>query len=321
MSEKPEGYVNLDPEHLDASHIKTQTKATQIPPPPTQAEIEAANIPEPTELRTPMAQASYSRLDYYKNCPLAFKFKYVDRLAPLQEPEHKDKFGNVKPPGWQRGSIIHQAMDDYINSRTNVLRPELYDLRFELNEARQLKIDEPERILTEQNKFFDFDYNLIDMDALTDDEKGVTSAGDPCPSNYHVLVIIDLLIFNEDFTHATIVDLKSGKVYPVKHAAQTQLYALFTAMEYPQVENVTTQLWYCDQSGKIVAKDFTRERILMYFNFWHRSISRMHKDYKFLPSPHEQHCFFCEWGKKEHSNKWKNKTGNCELSLDKRDRI
>lgn len=318
----PEGFVNLDPAHLDSTHIKKKTKANQTTPAPMQDYSHMGEgIEKPADLRTPMAQASYSRLDYYKNCPLAFKFKYIDRLAPLDAPVQKDRFGNVKPPGWQRGSIIHQSMDDYINSRIDNLIPELYDLRFELDEARRLKIEDPERILTEQNKFFDLDYNLIDMDTLSDDEKGTTSAGDPCPSNYHVLVIIDLLIFNEDFTHATVVDLKSGKVYPVKHAAQTQLYALFTAMEYPQIENVTTQLWYCDQSGKITAKDFTREDILMYFNFWHRSISQMHKDYKFIPKPSEQACFFCSYKQAKHANKWVNPTGDCELSLDKRDRI
>lgn len=271
--------------------------------------------------RTLMAQASFSRLDYYQNCPLAFKFKYVDRRVPLDAPVQKDRQGNVKAPAWKRGSIIHQAMDDYINSRTDILRPELFDLRFEIEEARKLKTTHPDRVLTEQNKFFDLDYNLIDMDSLPEDQKSTTSAGDPCPINYHVLVIIDLLIFNEDFTHATVIDLKSGKIHPVKHGSQTKLYALFTAMEYPKVENLTTQLWYCDQSGKIQAQDFTRKKILLMFNFWNRRISLMQSDTVFKANPHEHNCMFCAWGLKRHSNKWVNKDDSCDLSLDKRDRI
>ena len=273
------------------------------------------------QYRTPMAQASFSRLDYYQNCPLAFKYKYVDRKVPLEAPVQKDRQGNVKAPAWKRGSVIHQAMDDYINSRTDILRPELFDLRFEINEARELKKTNPDRILTEQNKFFDLDYNLIDMETLSDEEKSTTSAGDPCPLHYHVLVIIDLLIFNEDFTHATVVDLKSGKIHPVKHGSQTKLYALFTALEYPGIKNLTTQLWYCDQSGKIQARDFNRKNILMNLNFWNRRIGNMHSDTVFTANPHEQNCMFCAWGLERHSNKWLNKDGTCDKSLDKRDRV
>lgn len=280
----------------------------------------AKNV-DSTQFRTPMAQASFSRLDYYQNCPLAFKLKYVDKLVPLDAPVMKDRQGNVKPPAWKRGSVIHQAMDDYINSRTDILRPELYDLRFEINEARELKKTEPDRVLTEQNKFFDLDYNLIDMSKLSPSEMSVTSAGDPCPINYHVLIIIDLLIFSKDFKHAIVIDLKSGKEHPVKHGSQTKLYALFTAVEYPLVENLTTQLWYCDQSGKIQAQDFTRKKILMMLNFWNRRIAAMHTDNTFTPNPHESNCMFCAWGLARHSNKWLNKNDTCQLSLDKRDRI
>jgi len=272
-------------------------------------------------LRSPMAQASYSRLDYYKNCALAFNHKYVHKTATLAEPEHKDKAGNVKDPAWKRGSIIHQAMDDYINDRTQVLRPELYDLRFEIEEARALKLSDPSRVLTEQNKFFDTDYKPIDMQALSPDQLSVTSAGDPCPKDYHVLVIIDLLIFSEDGTSAKVIDLKSGRVHSVKHSSQTQLYALFVAVEYPKVTDLTTQLWYCDQNGKITSKDYTRKQVMIYMNFWNRLITKMHTDTSFLPNPHEQNCMFCNYGLREHSNKWVNKTGDCELSLDKRFRV
>ena len=273
------------------------------------------------KLRSPMAQASFSRLEYYTTCPLAFKFKYIDKKVPLDAPVHKDRQGNVKNPAWKRGSIIHQAMDDYINWRTDLLRPELFDLRFEIEEARELKKSHPDRVLTEQNKFFDLDYNLIDMDALSDNEKGITSGGDPCPLNYHVLIIIDLLIFSEDFKHAKVIDLKSGKIHHVKHGKQTKLYALFTALEYPELETITTQLWYCDQSGKIQSQEFTKEKVLFFFNFWDRHITTMHEDIDFIASPHEANCFFCEWKRKEHANKWINPTGDCQLSLDKRDRI
>jgi len=274
-------------------------------------------------LRTLMAQASFSRLSFYKNCPRAYKFKYVDKMPTLTDPEQLDNQGNIKPPAWQRGSVVHQAMDDYINGKIPNLIPELRDLAIEINDAKRLKEKDPKRVLTEQNKYFDLNYNLIDMDSLTDDQKSVTSGGDICPKNYHVLIIIDLLIFNEDFTHATVIDLKTGRKHgnEVKHGQQTQLYALFTAIEYPRIQTLQTQLWYSDQKGAISAKDFTRDNVLMYLNFWNRSIEQMHADNNFFPNPHEQNCMFCSYGLVNHSNKWISKTGDCPDSRDKRDRI
>jgi hypothetical protein len=130
-----------------------------------------------------------------------------------------------------------------------------------------------------------------------------------------------LLIFNEDFTKAKIIDLKSGKVHPVKHGSQTQLYALFTTIEYPKLENLTTELWYCDQDGKIVQKDFTKKKILALFNYWDRRIMQLLNDKTYHSKPSEPACMFCEWGFTEHSNKWVNKLGHCQDSLDKRYRL
>lgn len=269
----------------------------------------------------PMSRASFSRLEYYNNCPLAFKYKYVDKIAPLSGPEQYDKDGNVKPPAWQRGSIIHQAMDDYINGVRDDLIPELKSLSMEINNAKKLKQTDPDRVLTEQNKYFDLNYELIDMDSLPEDQKTVhPHSGDIQPLNYHVLVIIDVLVFNEDFTEATVIDLKSGKRNnnEVKHKKQTQLYALFTSIEYPQVQNLVTQLWYCDLSGYVHQEEYTKDKILEYFNFWDRKVMQLLNDTDHLARPSEKSCFFCEYGLPQHSNKWVNKLGRCDDSKDKR---
>lgn len=266
------------------------------------------------------ARASFSRLEYYNTCPQAFKYKYIDKLQPLSAPKMLDENGNEKPPAWFRGTVIHQAMDDYINGVRDDLIPELYSLKPDIEEARILKKKDPKRVLTEQNKYFDEDYNIIDMDSLSEDEKSVTSGGDPCPKEYHALVIIDLLIFNEDFTEARVIDLKSGKRNgnEVKHQKQTQMYALFISIEYPNVQNFITEIWYCDLHGLTVVKDYTKEKIQVYFNYWDRCIMQMKNDTNYFSKPHEKSCFFCEWGLQEHSNKWVNKLGKCTDSKDKR---
>ncbi len=272
-----------------------------------------------------MASASYSRLEYYHNCPAAFKFKYIDKVKPLPSPEQRDRQGNIKPAAYVRGSKIHQSMDDYINHRADALIPELWSLRFEIEEARRLKQEHPERVLTEQNKFFDTNYKPIDMSQLKPEEMSTTSAGDPCPIHYHVLIIIDLLIFSEDFKSAKVIDLKSGKIHQADHQQQTQLYALFTSIEYPDVEELTTQLWYCDQDGLVTEKTYDKFTIGRYFGYWDSRLKSMWNDNTWRTQEHPRACMFCAYGangkgelKEDHSNVWTQKLGLCDKSMDKR---
>ena len=64
---------------------------------------------------------------------------------------------------------------------------------------------------------------------------------------------------------AIVIDYKSGKRFgnEVKHAEQTQLYALNAVLRYPELEEVTTELWYLDVK-ELTAATFTRAQILRF---------------------------------------------------------
>lgn len=248
-----------------------------------------------------MARASFSRLQFYKNCPKAYNLKYNLRLPELERPVMLDRQGNPKPHANERGSIIHEAMDDYINSKRNDLLPELLDIGEEINEARALKTKCPDRVITEQKWFFDEEWNSI-----------FPEEGKEFPEHYHLVIIIDLLIFSHDFKKCQVIDLKSGKRYrnEVKHAKQTQLYAVATAIKYPDLENLVTELWYCDL-GLIHTKPFTNQQALAFKRFWDNEMAEMSEDVLFDHKAASNTCMFCAYGPTEHSNKWVNKTGDC----------
>jgi len=242
---------------------------------------------------------------YYRNCPLAYKFKYIDKIVPLERPVQKDKKGNIKPHANERGSMIHQAMDDYINQRRPDLIPELLNIKDSIEEAKQLKIDDPERVVTEQKWYFDPDWNMIEWDDP-----------DSHPPEYHALIIIDLIIFDENFTSARIIDLKSGKraYNEQKHAKQLQFYSVGAIYKYPMLERLSTELWYCDLE-LIHPKKLTKFQANNFRQFWDDSMDEMAMDTEFKPRACRHSCKFCEYGPEEHSNQWLNKTGDCSVGV------
>ena len=63
--------------------------------------------------------------------------------------------------------------------------------------------------------------------------------------------------------HHVVIDYKTGKRWgnEVKHAQQTQLYALGTALRYDEIQNVYTELWYLDLD-ELVSMSMTRSQAL-----------------------------------------------------------
>lgn len=248
-----------------------------------------------------MARASFSRLQFYNNCPKAYNFKYNLKIAELERPVLLDNKGNPKPHANVRGSMIHEAMDDYINAKRDDLIPELLDIKDEVNEARTLKSLNPEQVVTEQKWFFDENWNNIPV-----------PEGQDFPEKYHLVIIIDLLIFNKSFTEAQVIDLKSGKRYrnEIKHAKQTQLYAVAAATKFPNLAKLVTELWYCDL-GLRHTKPFTRNQALAFKENWDNQMVEMAEDVLFEHKAAPNTCMFCAYGPEVHSNKWVNKTGDC----------
>lgn len=163
------------------------------------------------------------------------------------------------------------------------------------------------------------------------DERGFPKDG------YSIVVIIDQLRFdaegetllkfpaaNQDQiipTFAKVTDYKSGKRFgnESSHAAQTKLYTMAVAIEYPSIENFEAALLYTDQQGLEIVTPLTREQALIPKNFWERTLLDIEKALvteDFGVWPHQSKCRFCAYGNVEHSNKWVNKNNECQSSID-----
>jgi CRISPR/Cas system-associated exonuclease Cas4 (RecB family) len=256
---------------------------------------------------------SFSRLSVYGDCPLHAKLKFLDKIPELErpvnpKPTYNPNTGEIEHAN-ERGSRIHESADDFINKRTDLLIPELQAFKTEFASARLLKSANPDLIETEQTWAFDEKWGLLNPSYKVN----------PYP---YLRIIIDLLIFtNSDRTHARVIDFKSGKRRnnEIKHASQTQLYGTAAFKRFPQLETITTELWYVDTEKEPVKTEFTRAQCLRFEAFWDRKMKKMTEDTEFKAKPHIRTCMFCPYGKKEHSNKWVNKSGDCQLSMDKKD--
>jgi len=250
------------------------------------------------------ANASFSRLELYSNCPRQYQYKYIDKLQEEPRPQQLDRHGNAKLAAHERGSILHEAADDFINSRVDTLHKELKNLAPELRAAREIKSETPDRVSTEQ-KWYSNDMWI----PCTPPEKG---------EGYHLITIIDLLIFDEyDPTSAQAIDFKSGKRYgnELKHQRQLQLYALAAFERYPELNSISAELWYIDL-GLIHKQHYNRAKILAQKNYWNSRINDMRDDTTYEPNANKSSCKFCAYGAKEHSNKWVNKSGHCKYSTE-----
>ena len=253
-------------------------------------------------MRPLTANASYSRLSYFKNCPRAYKFKYLDKL---KEPKRPTIEGQTETAA-ERGSRIHSLCEEVIKTpikSTHSLPPELKKIAQTLKEVAS--VPESHRY-TEQTWYFDDQWVEIT-------EEQAKSEG------YHILVIIDAFYLDpHDSEHAKLIDYKSGKRYgnEQKHQRQVLLYALAAFHKFPELNFITSELVYTDL-GRVHRKAYNRNTVLAQHNYWDQQINRMRDEDDFEPNPNTSSCMFCSWGLEEHSNKWVNKSGDCIYSVTK----
>jgi hypothetical protein len=84
--------------------------------------------------------------------------------------------------------------------------------------------------------------------AIVEQEWGVDKEWGPAPwKTAWGRIKADLVVFPSP-AHAILVDFKTGRKIgnEIKHSEQLQLYSLATAVLYPKVKTITSQLWYLD---------------------------------------------------------------------------
>lgn len=239
---------------------------------------------------------SFSRLALYESCPHRAKLQYIDKIEELPREllPGQTEFAN------DRGSRIHEAAESYVRGKTDELVEELLHFKPELEFLRQLRAEQPSRVVPEEMWCISEDWQRVANDDW---------------NNIWLRVIVDNLVWLTA-DEVVVIDLKTGKRYgnELKHNQQMQLYALTVAMLYPQVETIHTELWYLDLN-ELAHKEYTSQQALRTLQNFTARANMLTTDVEFEVKPSKSSCMFCPFKQPEHDNKWVKGTGHCEHSV------
>lgn len=231
---------------------------------------------------------SISRLKVYESCPKHAKLKYIDKIPePDRGPPPKGEWPN------DRGSRVHKQSEQFVKGERNDLVAESAAFSEEFHHLRDMH--KAGKVITERMWCFNTDWCLVDEEDR---------------ENIWARFIIDALVFVTP-NHAVVIDYKTGKRFgnEIDHGKQVQAYQLATFLKYPEVDLVTTELWYLDQN-ELATQRFTREQGLRFYKGINDRAVKMTEAEDF-PSKPGRACFFCPYKTGLIGKKGPLGTGNC----------
>jgi CRISPR/Cas system-associated exonuclease Cas4 (RecB family) len=205
---------------------------------------------------------SYSRWSDYETCPLMFKLKHIDRIKPPSSPQ------------MQRGTDIHKEGEEFLKSKRKRKVPESY------------------------KHFADRMQELRELDPVVELQEGFTQDWKPTDwfaKNTWLRIVCDVRVAYDDNT-ADIIDFKTGKKYDTNEH-QMELFSTAPFMTMPDLEKVTTRLWYLDvPKDNEVIREYTRRDYEAIKRDWTKRVRPMFNDKRFAPKQNPK-CRWCHFRK------------------------
>lgn len=218
---------------------------------------------------------SISRLQVFEACAYRAKLQWLDKV-PDETPR----------PAADRGTQIHQEAEDYVRGKAGLTQ----NLRHFEPDLKALKTHFDEgRVTCEEEWAFDRQWNPTGW------KSGWLRL--KCDAVCHL-----------DPTHLAVIDYKTGKRFgnEVKHAEQLQLYALCALIRYPNVQQVTCELWYMDQN-ELASFTLKRESVKKYLTLFDKRGLRLTDSTEFKANPNIHTCKYCPYSPA--------KQGNCAVGV------
>lgn len=256
---------------------------------------------------------SHSKESDFTKCKFLAKLKHIDRIPEPERPLPPGKTEHAN----DRGSRVHDHAENFVNGKFAAQLPEMRKFEAEFNHLRHLYAQglvslEGEWALDEawspvgwngewrpaaNDEFLTKPIELKNLPAYGHKGEVVRVAKvlyEWVPAWHRSK--IDALVMPRPEV-AIVIDYKTGKRFgnEIKHAEQTQLYALNTVMRFPLVEEVHTELWYTDVDDLAAAR-FTRDQILRFKTNWDKRGHAVTDCTNFPPNPNLYSCQWCQYG-------------------------
>lgn len=227
---------------------------------------------------------SYTRLSTFESCKLRAKLAYIDKIPEPERPLPPGKTEHAN----DRGSRIHDAAEKYVKGGIELIQ-ELEKFKHEFVKLREMYAEG--KATTEGDWAFNREWQPVAW----------------MSSDVWARIKCDAVVHTSPTT-AVIIDYKSGRRFgnEIKHAEQMQLYVIAALIKYPDLQEVTTELWYIDQD-EMASMTFTREQGLRFVANYERRGDLMTACEDFPPSPNLFSCKYCPFGPKG--------TGHCTKGI------
>lgn len=216
---------------------------------------------------------SWSRLSDYRQCPLKFKLKYLDKNPKFKEDESAS-------PHLVRGKNVHAALENYVVQMTS--NGEL--------EVKITSLPEVEATKPFVNRFLENYEQVIPETQIAVNPNWQRIEWFDREAYYRA--IYDLIAINP--LDVVIVDYKTGKMRDYDGGpngmGQLHLSAGIATALWPSVEKITTVYAYVDHK-KTMPKTFTQEDGEKIRKHFAEEYDQVNSDSAFKPKVNE----FCKW--------------------------
>lgn len=206
---------------------------------------------------------SISRWQVFEQCKYRAKLQWLDKVPDLQPKTAAD-----------RGTQIHQEAEDHVTGKG----PFTQNLRYFKAEFAALRSHYDQgRVTCEEEWAYARDWSVTGW------KQG------------WLRLKCDAVCFLTP-KHAVVVDYKTGKRFgnEIKHAEQLQLYALCALLRYPEIEMVTTELWYFDQN-ELASFVMHRKQMKKYLSIFNSRGVALTTEEDFKPNPNIHSCKYCPY--------------------------
>lgn len=218
----------------------------------------------PVTKTNPISAWSYSRLSDYRKCPRKFKYKYVDKLP---EP---------KSAAMERGTLIHEVLQKYVERKAKAIPPEL---KATMGKEVVALYDRMRKAKAQ-----------CELEYAVDRSWAPTSWFD---KSTWTRAKLDVELHLPKENAAEVVDTKTGKERPAEHGEQLEIYAVVEWAHRPLLDEVRAAMAYVD-GGKLTWAVFTdREATVRRLRKkWEREAKPLLADRQYRATPSKE-CSWC----------------------------